>query len=60
MKGAGQGPILPLTKLTAQSEDISPLLDPVLQQMWSDHMYRIILTVKDQKLKGKIKYIITK
>ena len=47
-------------QLTAQSEDISTLLDPVLQQMWGNHMYRIILTVKDNKLKGKIKYIITK
>ena len=47
-------------QLTAQSEDISTLLDPVLRQMWGNHMYRIILTVKDQKLKGKIKYIITK
>ena len=47
-------------QLTAQSEDITPLLDSVLRQMWGNHMYRIILTVKDQKLKGKIKYIITK
>ena len=47
-------------QLTAQSEDISTLLDPVLQQMWGNHMYRIILTVKDNKLKGKLKYYITK
>ena len=47
-------------QLTAQSEDITPLLDSVLRQMWGNHMYRIILTVKDQKLKGKLKYYITK
>lgn len=45
-------------QLSAQYEDISPLLDSVLRQMWGDHMYRIILTVKDNKLKGKLKYYI--
>lgn len=47
-------------QLDAQTEDISSLLDPVLQQMWGKHMYRIVLTVKDNSLKGKIKYYITK
>lgn len=47
-------------QLSAQYEDITPLLDSVLRQMWGDHMYRIILTVKDPTLKGKIKYSIIK
>lgn len=39
-------------------EDISELLDPVLQQQWGQCMYRIILTVKNQPLKTKLKYYI--
>jgi len=39
-------------------EDISHLLDPVLQQMWGQQMYRIILTVKDTTKKTKLKYYI--
>lgn len=39
-------------------EDISELLDPVLQQQWGLCMYRIVLTVKNQPLKTKLKYYI--
>ena len=39
-------------------EDISPLLDPVLRQMWGQQMYRIVLTVKNNVLKAKLKYYI--
>ncbi|MDE5571776.1 MAG: heparinase, partial [Prevotella sp.] len=39
-------------------EDISELLDPVLQQQWGQCMYRIVLTVKNQPLKTKLKYYI--
>lgn len=39
-------------------EDISGLLDPVLQQQWGQCMYRIVLTVKNQPLKTKLKYYI--
>ena len=39
-------------------ENISTLLDPLLQQMWGKQMYHIILTVKDKNLKAKLKYYI--
>lgn len=42
--------------LEAAVEDVSPLLDPVLQQMWGQQMYRIVLTVKPNILKAKLKY----
>jgi len=37
-------------------EDISELLDPVMQQMWGSKMYRIVMTVKHHKLKATLKY----
>ena len=45
-------------ELKAEVEDISSLLDPVLQGMWGKEMYRIILTVKTEKTKNKLKYMI--
>ena len=45
-------------QLEAAIEDISPLLDPVLRQMWGQQMYRIVLTVKNNVLKAKLKYYI--
>ncbi len=39
-------------------EDISDQLDGVLRDMWGDHLYRIILTVKNQAIKSKLKYYI--
>ncbi len=45
-------------KLEPAIEDISQLMDPVLQQMWGRQMYRIVLTVKDKTLKAKLKYYI--
>lgn len=39
-------------------EDVSGLLDPVLQQQWGPCMYRIVLTVKNQPLRTKLKYYI--
>jgi hypothetical protein len=44
-------------ELSAETEDISHLLDPLLQHMWGQ-MYRIILTVKQTSTKNKIKYTI--
>ena len=44
-------------QLSAETEDISHLLDPLLQHMWGQ-MYRIILTVKQTNTKNKIKYTI--
>jgi hypothetical protein len=46
------------SQLSATVEDISDKLDPVLQKMWGQHMYRIILTIKSTKTNNKIKYTI--
>lgn len=46
------------SQLEASVEDISDKLDPVLQNMWGQKMYRIVLTVKSVKLKNRIKYTI--
>ena len=45
-------------QLEATVEDISNLLDPLLQRIWGKEMYRIILTVKSDATKGQIKYTI--
>lgn len=45
-------------QLSTTIEDISDKLDPLLQHMWGQKMYRIILTVKSTKNKNKIKYTI--
>ena len=45
-------------QLEASVEDISNKLDPLLQQMWGQQMYRIILTIRSQKTKNKISYTI--
>ena len=42
----------------ATVEDISNQLDPLLQRMWGNQMYRIILSVKSKKNKETIKYSI--
>lgn len=42
----------------AEYEDISSLLDPLLQEIWGMKMYRIKLTIKSQAQKGTIKYVI--
>ena len=45
-------------QLSATIENVSDKLDPLLQHMWGQQMYRIILTVKSTKNKNKIKYTI--
>ncbi len=45
-------------QLEPVTEDISHLLDPVLQQMWGQQMYRLVLTVKGKITKAKLKYYI--
>lgn len=45
-------------QLSATIENVSDKLDPLLQHMWGQKMYRIILTVKSTKNKNKIKYTI--
>ena len=46
------------SQLEATVEDISNQLDPLLQRMWGNQMYRIILSVKSKKNKETIKYSI--
>ena len=45
-------------QLEVSVEDISEKLDSVLQKMWGQQMYRIVLKVKSTKLKNRIKYTI--
>ena len=45
-------------QLSASVEDISNLLDPLLQGMWGKQMYRIILTIKSTKTNGTVRYTI--
>ena len=45
-------------QLEATVEDLSDKLDPVLQKMWGQQMFRIVLTAKSAKLKDQIKYTI--
>jgi hypothetical protein len=45
-------------QLEASIEDVSDLLDPLLQGMWGKKMYRVVLTVKSAKTKQQIKYTI--
>ena len=45
-------------QLDAAVEDISHLLDPLLQHIWGKEKYRIVLTVKLTKTKETIKYTI--
>ena len=45
-------------KILKNFEDISDKLDPVLQKMWGQQMFRIILTAKSAKLKDQLRYTI--
>ena len=45
-------------QMEASIEDISNLLDPLLQNIWGPKMYRVVLTVKSTKTKQQIKYYI--
>ena len=41
-------------QLSAEVEDISPLLDPLLIGIWGQRMYRIVLTILPEQLSGTI------
>ena len=43
-------------QLAAEVEDISHLLDPLLQRVWGKQMYRIKLTINSRKNINTIKY----
>ena len=45
-------------QLSAEVDDISPLLDETLRSQWGAQMYRIRLVVKGSKLKNSIRYYI--
>ena len=47
-------------QLVASVEDISPLLDSTLTEMWGAQMYRIVLTVQSEQLAGTINLAIKK
>ena len=44
--------------LSAEVEDISELLDPLLRRVWGDRMYRIVLTVKKETQKGRVEVVV--
>ena len=37
-------------------EDITPLLSPLLSDMWGPHLYRIVLTLRSPSLQGRVSY----
>ena len=45
-------------QLTPEVEDLTPLLDAVLQQMWGKHLYRIKMTLCSNNLKQSVRYTI--
>ena len=45
-------------QMEATVEDLSTMLDPLLQGMWGRNMYRIVLTVKSTEKKNRISYTI--
>lgn len=46
-------------QLSPEIEDISSYIDPVMSRVWGQHLYRIILNVRSQKLKQTIQYYIS-
>ena len=44
------------SQLEADIEDASSLLDPLLQKVWGQRMFRIVLTVKSQSVKGQVSW----
>ena len=45
-------------QLTPEVEDLTPLLDPTLRQMWGTRLYRIKMTLCSHNLKQSIRYVI--
>ena len=45
-------------QLTPEVEDLTPLLDATLRQMWGTHLYRIKMTLCSHNLKQRIQYVI--
>lgn len=38
------------------TEDLSPKLDTLLQKVWGNHLYRVVLTIRKQSLHNSIQY----
>ena len=45
-------------QLALEVEDLTPLLDATLRQMWGPHLYRIKMTLCSHNLKQRIQYVI--
>ena len=43
-------------QLSAAVEDVSPQLDALLKGMWGDRLYRIVLTLRSQRLTDIVVY----
>jgi hypothetical protein len=43
-------------QLSAAVEDVSPQLDALLKGMWGDRLYRIVLTLRSQRLTDTVVY----
>ena len=46
------------SQLSVEIDDVSDKMDDYLRNMWGSQMYRIVLTLRSQKLKDKIRYTI--
>lgn len=44
----------PASLLSVEVEDLSSLIDPVIEHQWGNKLYRIALTVKDMKQKNEL------
>lgn len=44
----------PAALLDADVENLTSLIDPVIEHLWGKSLYRIVFTVKDMKTKGQI------
>ena len=45
-------------QLTVAVEDVSRLLDPLLQGLWGQQMYRLVLTVTSERLEGRLSVLL--
>lgn len=48
----------PSGSVTADVEDLSALIDPVIERLWGKELYRIVLTVNNKELKGELTFSI--
>lgn len=53
---SGRGGEYSPAQLCPEIEDVSGKMDALLHGVWGQEMYRVVLTVKAEKLKNKINY----